>query len=1258
VALLLALAVIVNLVLLRAQVTVDAPPLNDDVLHLLNLRRTVEALTSGQDPTDPWLSQITLGYPLFHYYQHLPYLPPAVLVALSGGALSAEVALRWSGYLLLSFFPLAIYWSGRRMGLERLPALLASVLAPLLATNGLYGLDASSYVWRGYGLYTQLWGMWLLPMALAQGYVTLRSGRGYFLTVLLVSATLLSHLVYGYMLLGSLMLLAALGVWRRHVQEPDRAGPGLRARRLLWVGALVALVCAYFLIPFLRDRAYLNRSVWEQAGKYDSYGLVWVLETLLKGDLFDAGRFPSLTLLAGAGLIFCIWQWRDERHRLLVSLTLLWLLLYFGRPTWGALLSLLPLAGDMQLHRFIGGFQLGSIYLMGLGLAWPWRWARARGAGYFVGAAALTLALLLPAYRERVAWLQQNAAWMNESASALQAERQDLSALLDALHSLPPGRVYAGLPATWGKDVMVGATPLYALLNSAGLDTLGYLYHALSLNADIQVQFDDGLPEQYNLFNVRYVVTPCNYSVPAFYTPIGDYGDLCLYQTPTSGYFDLVGSDMGLVGKRDEFYDAASAWLSSYLVRVKQHPTITFGKALTGYAQTWPLAQAAAAIANTPPLAGPLRGTIISEAVLSNTYEAHVEVARDSFLMLKVTYHPNWRAYVDGVAAETVMLMPSYIGVRLTPGAHSVRLAYEPGSGRPVLLGLGLLTLLLLALADWQRERVARLGARLRASLAHTVERLRAVRLAAWTRRTGPPAPSAPPVLSRRNMLGVYLLFMAIYLLFNAGHFFSTDHVAVYLTTQSLVERHELAIQPINDAVQGPDGKYYASFGIGQSLAEIPLYLLGRWVERISPPALRSYFGGVDLGNWGGTTAIFFVSLLNQLISPLICLLVLLFCLRLGYSRRASWAVTLVLGLCTAVWVYARDSFQHPLETLCLLLCVYQLYVHRERLTPGRALVAGLALAAGVLTRVNLVLVAPLLAAYLVWIASERREPAPIAASRADHGWGAARRHLAQRNWRAAIAPLLTFALPVVLGFLAVLYVNWVKFGGYLTFHPLAQSFGFSTPAWVGFYGNLLSPGRSILLYSPPLLAALFAARSFARAHRIEAYLFFAILAVYLYFYSVYGAWAGGWAWGPRYLLPMVPFGVIPLAGWLDHRAGRIALGIAAGLGLLVQLLGVLVNYSYIHWDWQAMALMPVDAYLYSPAISPIPMHAQALFAGRHIDLWLLQVLAQFGPAVFLLTLGAELLILAGAVVLLGDLGPGRALAELRARLSVRARKP
>ncbi len=1269
----LALAILFNLVMFRHEATIDAPPLNDNVVHLVNVQRAAEAIRQGQDPTDLWIPDIDLGYPLFHHYQHLSYQLPALAVALSGGAISPEAALRWATVLLFAFWPLPLYWAGRRFGFGRLASLLAAVLGPLLATYGLYGLDAFSYTWVGFGLYTQLWAAWLFPPALAQAYATLRTGKGYLLAVALVAALLLSHLVYAYMLFASLAMLVLLAIWRP--KDHEAVAPGdtwiRRLWRLLTIVGLAALVSAYFVLPYFMHQAHANRTVWLQSWKYDSFGLGWVAQTLFDGNMFDAGRFPSLTLLVGAGIGVCLWQWRHERYRLLPVLTLMWLLLYAGRPTWGVLMDLLPMGSSLILHRFIGGLHFGAIYLMGVGLAWPWRWALARAdRRTLLIPAALTLLLLVPVYRERAAFFQQNAASMRTTADAVAAERADLDALVATIQELPPGRVYAGLAGRWGAEIKVGAVPLYAYLNGMGLDVLGHPYHALSLNADIQVLFDDGKLEQYQLFNVRYVITPQGWTVPAFYTPLGDYGRFRLYEVPSGGYFDLVDSDMAFVGRKDDFYGAASTWLTSELLRAKQHPTIALGAAPLGYRALYPLEEAPAEIPLLTVTSNDYRGEVLREEVGSNWYEAEVEVVRESWLMLKVTYHPGWRAYVNGERAETVMLMPSYVGVRLSPGQHTVRLVYSGGAGRAWLMALGLLTLALLWLAERRPDLTARLRERLlgasgKASYVPGQEIANGGGAAVSVRDelAEPATESGPAPVAPRKLLGLYLVFLAIYLVSGAGHFFSTDHVSVYWVTESLLESGELALpEQMHDSVQGPDGKYYSMYGIGQSLVAMPFYILGRTVEQIATPEVRRFFSGVDLGQWGGAVPIYFVSLTNQFLSPLLCLLVLAFCLRLGFSRRASLATTFVFGLSTATWVYARDSFQHPLESLMLLLSIYLLYTHRGQLRPKQLLLAGCALGMGILTRSNLVLTAPLLAAYLFCLAAAQVPGEPLAPD-GSSAQGARLGRLAGRLrdlWRRGVAQgalrcIALYATPVTLAVILVLYLNYVRYGSFLAFHPMAQAYGFSTPAWVGLYGNLLSPGRSLFLFSPPLILGLWAARGFYRKHKAEALLFGALVILYLLFYSLYSYWDGGWSWGPRLILPVLPLLTIPIAGYLHTRGRAIALALLALLGTLVQLAGVVVNYSYIHHEWLEMGLNPAKAFLFVPQLSPIPTHWQALLSGRHVDLWLREVWRGFGPATFALTLLVPVGILGAGLALTG--APAAAAARIRPWLAARRRE-
>ena len=415
-------AVSFNLVFLAPELTNPAPVLHDGVLHIAASRAAAAAIAAGQDPTDIWLPGVVLGYPLFHYYQHLPHVVTAVFSVVAAPLLGPDPPRAFFGFatwLLLGLFPVSVFWSARRFGFDRPAAACAALLAPLLSTNGLYGFEFGSYVWRGFGLYGQLWGMVLLPPALAQGAFVLRRGRGYFLAVVLLSLPALSNLVFAYIAFGSMVVLALLA--------PPREGIGRGLLRLVLLAVPLGLVTSYFLAPMLFDSAYFGRSAWWSREKFDSFGHERILGELFRGTLFDFGRFPSLTILAGLGAAVCVRSWRDERFRAPLILFGLWLALYFGRPTWGVLLDVTPMAREFHFHRLSAGVHLGGIYLMGVGLAAGWEWARSRNRTLFLaGAAAVTLALLYPVYRERITFLELNRTWMRNTRDAFAAEEKDL----------------------------------------------------------------------------------------------------------------------------------------------------------------------------------------------------------------------------------------------------------------------------------------------------------------------------------------------------------------------------------------------------------------------------------------------------------------------------------------------------------------------------------------------------------------------------------------------------------------------------------------------------------------------------------------------------------------------------------------------------------------------------------------------------------------------------------------------------------------
>ena len=591
-------------------------------------------------------------------------------------------------YLLLVGFPLTVYWSLRKLDFSQAGALTAAALAPLFSGNFGYGFEYDSYVWRGFGMYTQIWAMHLSLICLALLCDYLDRGRNRLPAILALSALILSHLVYAYMMAISAAVLFAVGLTRGHAR--------VRSLRFALVWALAALLTCYFWLPFILSKVYLGASPYLQRWKYDSFGAQAILQRLATGDLFDHGRLPVMTALVALGLLAAALR-RTRQAVLASALFVIWLLLYFGRVTWGSLLDVLPMHEGLIMHRFIGSVDVAALLLIAVAAGWLWqvcgRWLSQRKTLVF---ALLTLLLMLPALRERQGYNRLNDVFLKRSEVAVNAD-EGVPAILQRLRALPGGRTYAGLRSDWGKEMKFGDLAFSDLLTLNQIPAVSAPYQSLSLNADLLWDFDYKKRDDYVLFNVGHVVAPVAQPMPDFLTLLEKAGRYALYEAPGGGYFALGRADLAFRGKQSELLPAARAWHGSALPAAGEFPVIeiTGMQAPPSDLVTQPLADAPALLRTltVPPLPA---GRIAAQTAESQRYSASVQAQEAAMLVLKVTYHPNWRATVDGAAAPTVMLMPSYIGIRLAPGPHQVVVEYRSRAARNGLAILGLALLVVL----------------------------------------------------------------------------------------------------------------------------------------------------------------------------------------------------------------------------------------------------------------------------------------------------------------------------------------------------------------------------------------------------------------------------------------------------------------------------------------------------------------------------------------------------------------------------------
>jgi hypothetical protein len=573
------------------------------------------------------------------------------------------------------------------MGIAPAGAAVAAAAAPLLSGDFRYGFDYDSYTWRGFGMYTQLWAMHLSFITFASFHRLFATGTGARLATFAFAALVMSHLIYAYMMAITLIVLLPLTVSRGALRR--------RALQIAAVGLACGVMTSAMWIPFIMARPFLGVTPYLQPYKYDSFGAGQILTWLVTGDLLDHGRLPVITLLVAVGVAAAIVT-RTAVARAALVLFALWLLLYFGRPTLGALIDLLPFHEGLLVHRFIGSVDLFAIVLVGVGGAAVFDRLRAeRSPARLALAAGLMLVVLAPAILERASFYSLNSSWMLQTAGAIGGDA-DAKTIIAALRAQPPGRVFAGLRnSDWSRALDFGvpfnSVRFSDLLVFERFAVVASPYSSITLNADFMWDFDVNRPDHYDLFNVRYAVAAPSTPVPPFLVPLNRTARYVLYAAPTSGYGELAaGVVRHAAATQVALFDMNRAWVNSVEPAARRFVRWDYP---------------ATSVGQTPPAANCADGAIRYERALPRQIEVLVECARAATVVLKVTYHPNWQAFVDGQPAEVFMVSPSYVGVAVPSGSHLVTATYEPTPAKTPLFVVGLLTALGIALGPAVRRR-------------------------------------------------------------------------------------------------------------------------------------------------------------------------------------------------------------------------------------------------------------------------------------------------------------------------------------------------------------------------------------------------------------------------------------------------------------------------------------------------------------------------------------------------------------------------
>lgn len=716
--LLVALAVLINLWVLRSERLV-VTAVNDQSVHRLFVEWARSHWMTGSIPFDGWFPNLSLGYAAFHHYQVLPHIITGAVATVIG----TNEAMAWTNYLGMALWPICIYLTVRIFGFSRVTGGITAMLAPLISSVTLYGFEAGSYAWRGNGMWSQLWGMWLLPITLALTWRAISQGRRYALAAVFLALTFSCHFLTGT------MAVLGMGVWVLLVPReiPRRIGRAC----LVGIGGIAG--ASWLLLPVASNSAWgLSSQYNGDTYFFNSHGRSQVFSWLTQGKLFDYAqdggtRLPILTVLLGIGIVLAVARFtRDERMRALLSYFALGFLMFSGKDTVGWLTSRLPGSDQLLLHRFHNMLQISGLLLAGVAASWLaqglWSWLkksrqessstseesssggiRAGVARNFVLASMTTtlvvvisVAMLVSAWQERDTYMSGNGTWVNAQIVADGGPGKDFATLVDTARS-SGGRIYAGsLSAGSPYKILYAAT--YMALAHDDAEGVGFTLRTLSLSGDAEVKFNDKNLSHYDLFNIRSIILPSGVLPDASLNAvqIQSLGAWTLWSVRTSGYLRVVDSGPAIVADQKTLGVATTDFLLGDSGANGLVPLIAYAGKPSGLPTRFDgVAQ------STPPGVVTVQFGRPDEGV----FGGRVNLSRPGVVMLKASFDPNWRATVDGKPVETQMLAPSFVGVPVPAGQHTIEFKYQSFKWTWVLVLFGALALIALAIVPRRLEQ-------------------------------------------------------------------------------------------------------------------------------------------------------------------------------------------------------------------------------------------------------------------------------------------------------------------------------------------------------------------------------------------------------------------------------------------------------------------------------------------------------------------------------------------------------------------------
>lgn len=383
-------------------------------------------------------------------------------------------------------------------------------------------------------------------------------------------------------------------------------------------------------------------------------------------------------------------------------------------------------------------------------------------------------------------------------------------------------------------------------------------------------------------------------------------------------------------------------------------------------------------------------------------------------------------------------------------------------------------------------------------------------------------------------------LSFIVYGLLTYGGVRAADSEIVFRTAESLATQSSFAVSDMLawkgfGLAQGKSGERYSLFGPGQALVCAPFIKAAKainktgWYQGKKVPI--SHYVDKDFLDYANSNIYpqnvephalrFIISFFNVLVTSITVVLFFLLMERLTQSVLSAAWVALLFAFGTLMFPYSGTFLSEPLTTLLLTGSFWNMLYGESRDSCGKILfvtaifLSGLLLGLATAVHITVILFVPFFFTYVVYSSFKRFE-------------------IFFDKMFLSFAWVIGLMVPLI--FLG--YHNYARFGNIFESGRTADPnvvYGTFVAPWRGLAGLLWSGGKGIIWYSPAVVVGLLLWGYFYKNKRFLSIVLLCCVLFRFLFIASRSDWHGGFCVGPRYMLMLTPFLLIPFGFYMKE---------------------------------------------------------------------------------------------------------------------------